>query len=102
MEVKIEKLVRVIVKEVIAELSKNGVAVNLYSLEKTTSHSAASQKDFCETIDMKNYRSPVLTENHIALLHSDVREIVIPKGTVITPGARDAIAKRRLTVNNSH
>jgi len=102
MEVKIEELVRIIVNEVIAELSKKGVAVNPHSLEKITSHSAASQTEFCETIDMKNYRSPVLTENHITMLHSNVREIIIPKGTVITPGARDAIAKRRLKVNNSH
>lgn len=102
MEIEIEKLVSMIVKEVIAELSKKGITVNPHSLEKITSKSAASQNEFCETIDMKNYRSPVLTENHITLLRSNVREIIIPKKTIITPGARDAIAKRRLKVNNSN
>ena len=101
-EITIEQLVSIIVKEVLAALSKKGVVVNPHSLGTTTSLAAASQKELCETIDMKNYRSPVLTENHITLLHPNVREIIIPKGTVITPGARDAIAKRRLTVNNNH
>lgn len=102
MEIKIEDLVRLIVKEVIAELSKNGIVVNLNSSEKILSHSPASQQEFCETINMKNYKSPVLTENHINSLNANVREIIIPKRTVITPGARDAIAKRRLKVTNSH
>ncbi len=102
MEVPIEKLIEIIVKEVVAELSKHGIKVSSSPAVEKSTNLASAPKQLCEIIDLKNYRSPVLTENHLLSLDSNVREIVLPKGTVITPGARDVISKRRLILRSGH
>lgn len=102
MEIPFEKLIEIIVKEVAAELSKRGITVASSPEDTGSVSSQASRKQLCEIIDLKNYKSPVLTENHLASLDSNVREIVLPKGTVITPGARDIISKRELIIRSNH
>lgn len=102
MEVTIEKLIELIVKEVAAELSKRGIAV-IPAPEKGASLGVhVSQRHLREITDLKNYKTPVLTENHLASLEPSVREIVLPKGTVLTPGARDIVLKRKLIIRSDH
>ena len=52
-----------------------------------------------QKIDMSSYKTPVLTENILELINKDVNEIIIPKGTVFTPGARDIIKKRNFIIS---
>ncbi len=102
MEVSIERLIELIVKEITAELSRRGIAVIPASGKTTSSGVRMSQKHLQEMADLKNYKTPVLTENHLASLESSIREILLPKGTVVTPGARDIILKRKLIIRSDH
>jgi ethanolamine utilization cobalamin adenosyltransferase len=45
---------------------------------------------------MSAFKTPVLTENMILQADNNLSEIIIPEGTVITPGAKDLINKRRI------
>ncbi len=101
MTVDIQKLIQMITSEVILQLSKMGVDVTSSSqrlVEHELVYNSGSNKS--KIIDLNGYKTPVLTENHLEVLDSDVIEIIIPKGTVITPGAKDIIKKRKLTVIN--
>ena len=98
MKINIDCLIEIIVKEVIEELSRIGVDIEFSNKEK--------QKRFNENtnmqkqkIDMSGYKTPVLTENILELINKDVNEIIIPKGTVFTPGARDIIKKRNFIIS---
>ena len=102
MEVSVEKLIELIVKEVAAELSRRGIAVIPASEKGTLSGVQPSQRHLQEIADLKIYKTPVLTENHLASLESSVREIVLPKGTVVTPGARDIIVRKKLIIRSDH
>lgn len=101
MKVDIEKIIEIIVREVITELTKLGVDIELsYVGNKKISSPNAILEDKREVIDMSGYKTPVLTENHLISLDSNKVEIVVPKGTVLTPGARDIIRKRKLKLTN--
>jgi ethanolamine utilization cobalamin adenosyltransferase len=50
---------------------------------------------------MKKYRTPVLTEDHIRRLHELTGEIIIPRGTVITPKARELVRKNQIIITFS-
>lgn len=100
MRIEIESLIDIIVKEVIAVLSKGGVDVASPPIGRISAASPVSSKERKrrEVIDMRSYKTPVLTENMLASLDAHTIEIVIPKETVITPGARETIKKKNLTV----
>ncbi len=102
MEVSIEKLVENVVREVLAELSKRGITIIPDHKENLTVSSFNARRELSELIDLKNYKTPVLTESQIVSLDSGIREIVLPKGTVITPGAREIIARRRIIISSNH
>lgn len=101
MKVDIEKIIDIIVREVITELTKLGVDIELSSKEvKIIKPPNVITDDKREVIDMSDYKTPVLTENHLLSLDSSKVEIVVPKGTILTPGARDIIRKRKLKLTN--
>lgn len=98
----IEKLIEIIVREVISELSK----LNMIDLNSGIKNSDCSCKNIIKKvqpkiIDMSNYKTPILTENHLLTLDPTISEILVPKGTIITPGARDIIKKQKLVLNNN-
>ena len=98
LKINIENLVEIIVKEVIAELSKIGVEIDYLKEIKTGDfYNNGVQKK--QEIDMSNYKTPVLTEFALESVGQDVNEIIIPKGTVFTPGARDIIKKRNFVIS---
>lgn len=103
MKIDFEKLIEIIVREVIAELLKLGEVIDFSSEEKKTACSCESinRNKQREIIDLSGYRTPVLTESHLLSLNSTISEIVIPKGTVITPGAKDIIKKQKLILSNN-
>jgi hypothetical protein len=98
LKINIENLVEIIVKEVIAELSKIGVELDLSKGIKTGELQVrVNQKR--QEIDMSGYKTPILTEYALESIGQDVNEIIIPKGTIFTPGARDIIKKRNFIIN---
>ena len=98
MKINIESLVEIIVKEVIAELSKIGVEVEYLKEMKSGNFSRLENRKKQE-IDMSGFKTPILTEYALESIGQDVNEIIIPKGTVFTPGARDIIKKRNFIIN---
>lgn len=98
MEISLEKLINLVTAEVVNELKKQGVKVVTtagqsvnFDLEKTLPSKS-------QEIDMSKYKTPILTENHIRRLHELTGEVLVPKGTVITPRAKELIKQKQLTV----
>lgn len=85
----IKKLIELIVTEVINELEKRGYEI---TFEENTGANKNNSYEF----DMSAFKTPVLTENMILQADNNLSEIIIPEGTVITPGAKDLINKRRI------
>ena len=95
MKISIEELIELIVREVISELTKRGIDVDL------DDNNVSAKSSFIKTnfeIDMSNYRTPLLTENNLSMLDSNIVEIIVPAGTIITPGARETIRKKKLII----
>ena len=103
MKIDINKLVELIIKEVVSELSKRGIEIEDEDLSSKISYSLTSSQGKGQSliINMNEYKTPVLTESRLESLDPGITEIVIPKGTVITPGAKDIIKKRNLIINNT-
>ncbi len=98
-----EKLIEIIVREIIAELKKRGEVPDFTPGEKSTSvrSSVAIQTRLPLVMDFSAYKTPLLTENILAALDPGIVEIVIPHNTIITLGARDVIKKRNLKLINT-
>jgi hypothetical protein len=91
-DIPIDKLVEIIVRQVLAELAKQGIRVG----GSPGRQSPAGADPARVTIDMTGYRTPVLTEDRVRSLDPRVREILVPPGTVCTIGARDTLQRRKI------
>ena len=109
MNLSIEELVNKVVAEVLAELSRRGVKVDVGSPQKSPVQVASHLKvvkvaDMATTavhvVDMSGFRSPVLLENYLLSLGPEVKEIAVPCGTVVTPGAKEVIKKKNLKLKS--
>ncbi|HCA81124.1 MAG TPA: hypothetical protein DEP53_15445 [Bacteroidetes bacterium] len=109
MNLSMKELVNKVVAEVLAELSRRGVRVKFGSPQRSSEPAAslsnvANVANMANTavhvVDMSGFRSPVLLESHIASLGPEVKEIVVPCGTVVTPGAREMMKKKNLKLKN--
>jgi hypothetical protein len=98
MKLNIERLIEMIVREVIVELSKIGVELD-FSVNEKNSSFINNNKKKQQIIDMSGYKTPILTETMLESIDKDLNEIIIPRGTVFTPGARDIIKKRNLIIS---
>ncbi len=94
MNISIEKIIELVTREVISELIKRGYNINQSSM---VVEEKLNKKTSVE-VDLSGYRTPVLTENHFQTIDLKVNEIIIPTGTIITPGARNFIKKRKITI----
>jgi hypothetical protein len=94
MQISIDRLVAIVVKEVLAELAKRGVAVG--TSPAGSAQAPAGVQGPSETIDMTGYRTPVLTEHRVRSVDRRTKELRVPAGTIITIGARDLMAQRRM------
>ncbi len=105
-----EKLIELIVREVVSELARRGVAVGLPTSgdgqvvpvggnghDPATAAACPRRLE----IDFTDYKTPVLTEHHVRSAGRDVREIIVPAGTVCTIGARDLLQQRHLTLTTN-
>lgn len=98
MEISIEKLVSLVVLEVIKSLQKQGVRIVTRTASYSSHNSNCGIRTKCEKINMDKYRTPILTENQIRRLHVLTGEVIIPNGTVITPKARELLKEKGITV----
>ncbi len=101
-EVSLEKIINLVVREVVSELEKRGVKIVASSQNAPVntggSLTVTGIKTKTEKIDMTGYKTPILTERHIDRLHELTGEIIIPMGTVITPKAREVIKQKNLSI----
>ncbi len=102
-EISIEKIVNLVVKEIVQELVKQGVKVvstngSMVPANILLPSADTGLKTKSEKIDMSKYKSAVLTENHIDRLHELTGEIIVPKGTIITPKAKQKIRDKQIAV----
>jgi len=92
MTISIEKIIEIVTREVINELLKNGVKINDgISVEK--------KKVSSIEIDMSLYKTPLLSESSFDTIGTEIKELIIPANTVITPGAAYEIKKREISIN---
>jgi hypothetical protein len=101
MNISMEQLVNMVVAAVLAELAKRGIRVETGPVRSGNTLAAAPQHQIARVIDMSEFRSPVLLERHLRSLAPETREIVVPPGTAVTPGARDIIKKKNLTLKHT-
>ena len=103
-EVSLDKIVSLVVQEVVKELARHNIKVVHTAgipAGAVLPGNVGQNEGFrtkTERIDMKAYRSPVLTENHLNRLHELTGEIVIPRKTVLTPKARMALKSKNIVV----
>ena len=103
MNMSIEELVNRIVADVLAELSKRGVTA-VSGPPQRSSVPAASESNSAHSavyvVDVSGFRSAVLLENHLLPLGPEVKEIAVPCGTVMTPGAKEIMKKKNLKLKS--
>lgn len=102
-EISLEKLVDLVVREVIQKLQKEGVQIvlpqrNSNGSDPNRKNQGLPFRNKSENVDMRSYRTPVLTENHIQRLNPLTGEVIVPKGTVITPKARELIKMKQILI----
>ena len=98
MEIGLEKLISLVTAEVIKELKKQGVQAVALSEKSAQNSQVNGLRTKSEEIDMSKYKTPILTEKHIRKLHDLTGEVVIPKGTIITPKAKEIIKERKISI----
>ena len=96
MEIALDRLIHLVTSAVIKELKKQGVHVSSSSPSVWNGNETNKLRTKSEKIDMSKYRTPILTESHIRRLHELTGEVIIPKGTVITPKARELVKQKQI------
>ena len=103
MEIPVDRLVEIIVREVLAELARRGVVPSVRTAAQVAPPPAGEGPSLA--IDMTGYRTPVLTESRVRAVGRHIREIIVPAGTICTIGARDLMQQRRMKLTftgNTH
>ncbi|HLP17345.1 MAG TPA: hypothetical protein VK470_13870 [Bacteroidota bacterium] len=115
MTINLDQLIELVVRETLKELTRLGVDVSeemtvapdpvsgMTPVQTRVSSNLSKYKLPAQTrvsIDLSKYKTPVLTEAQVNALDERIVEIEIPPGTVITPGARDLIKRRKLLIAN--
>ena len=112
MNLSIEQLVEIVVRQVLAELEHRGVPVRgalpgpngrngTHASRPASAPAGAAAPGPGGArleVDLSGYKTPVLTENHVRAAGRHIREIAVPAGTICTAGARDLLEQRRLAL----
>ncbi len=98
MKISLEDIVAMVVKEVIAELSRKGVEIEIGNSSVSQSIVSLQKEKVQHKMDLSKFKTPLVTEEQVLNLGSSIKEIIVPKGTLLTPNARDLIRKRKLTL----
>ena len=94
MDISLEQIITIVVKEVISELSRRGIHIES-EISKGTKNVQSRKKI---RIELKEYKTPLLTENHILEMDSNIDEIEVPLKTLITPSAKDLVRNRKIKI----
>jgi len=97
-KISLEDIVAMVVKEAVAELSKQGIEIEMGNSSFSQNISFSQKEKTQHKMDLSKFKTPLVTEEEILNLSSSVKEIIVPKGTLLTPNARDLIRKRKLTL----
>ena len=100
MNLSIEEIVNRVVAEVMAELSRRGAKLDSGPPPKNPVKADPPPGASVYVVDMSGFRSPVLLESHLISLGPEVKEVAVPTGTVITPGARGIIRRKNLILKS--
>ena len=98
MAISLDNLIQIITAHVITELKKQGIEIISSNGRNESQNPVKGLYTKSEKIDMSKYKSPVLTENHIRRLHELTGEIIIPRGTVITPKAGELLKIKHISI----
>ncbi len=100
MNISLEKLIGLVVSEVIKELNSLGINVD-HDIKNLQSGIPKALQPKSFKFDFNGYKTPVLTEEKmLEVLKSEVKEIALPKGTMITPGARQIIKNQAIVIKS--
>jgi len=85
----LEAIVRRVTQQVWRELAGRGI---------TLPATPAALPDGAVRIDFSNYRTPVLTERALIGLHQRSHTVVVPKGTIVTPRAKECLREKNIGI----
>jgi hypothetical protein len=85
----LESIVHRVTQEVWQELARKGITIPA---------TPASLPDGTVRIDMSRYRTPLLTERAIAGLHPRSNNVAVPKGTIVTPRAKELLREKNIGI----
>jgi hypothetical protein len=83
--VSLETVIRRVTEQVVQELAKQGIQTVSPDFRVKT-----------ERVDMRGYKTPVLLEKHVLKLHALTGIVVVPRGTVVSPKAREELRNRNI------
>lgn len=98
MKIPVKNLIELIVKQVIEAIIEQGGEIDFSGMEDIRVKQNRPEVSTSFEIDMSRYKTPVLTESLILEAGQETIEIIIPEKTIITPGARDIIKKKKLII----
>lgn len=103
-EVSIEKIIQLVTQEVVSQLRNNGVTVTINpaaagrGITNALAGGGCSLQRRTERVDMSKYKTPILTERHVGRVHELTGKIIIPRGTIVTPKARETAKRKQIFI----
>jgi hypothetical protein len=90
----LEKIIELVTREVMRELGSRGIVPGRTGATAT----AAIDPTTSVRLDMRNYKTPIVTEHALTRLHERTAAVIVPAGAIITPRARELIREKNLKV----
>jgi hypothetical protein len=101
MNISIEKLIELIFKELVAELSKRGINIDAKNPNHNFIKTTENNFDNIIKFDFNGFKTPLIREEKIINLNENVKEIIVPAKTIFTPSAMDLIKKKNIRINKN-
>lgn len=92
--VSLETVILRVVEQVVRELKNQGIQIVLKEGKATPDGNPSG----IERVDMSGYKSPILTERHVLALRGQTGTVIVPKGTVVSPKAREWLRDRNIAL----
>ena len=103
--VPLETVIRLVTERVMAELLTQGVRIEFGAgssgaQPRVIFGEPGTAPPRSERVDMSAYKTPVLTERHILRLHALTTAVIVPRGTVVSPKAKELLRDRKIKLCN--
>jgi len=100
-ETSLETIIGEVTERVIRELKNQGIqivsATGSDDARKTEAAAYSGNGTVrSERADMTGYRTPVLTERHVKRLHELTGAVIVPRGTVVSPKAKELLKDKNI------